>query len=75
MLRGAAKLVIAVDLTFWSTSVELECEKTFVGSSQALAAQDPFVPAATVELSVEQALGPDGSSFPWQTYCLAFAGE
>src|SRR5262249_1701758 len=25
-LRGAAKLIIAVDLTFWSTSVEISCE-------------------------------------------------
>lgn len=31
-LVGSARLVIAVDLTFWSDSVELECHKRFAGS-------------------------------------------
>ncbi|MFG1953482.1 hypothetical protein [Micromonospora sp. NPDC048830] len=71
-LRGAAKLVIAVDLTFWSTSVEITCEKTFVGSEQTLAAEAVCAPATG--FSVEKALGPVGSSFPWRDYCQAFAG-
>jgi hypothetical protein len=74
LLKGEAKLVLTVDLTFWSTSVEISCQKTFVGSDQTLAGRDPFVPDSEVKFSVEKALGPDGSSFPWQTYCQAFAG-
>jgi hypothetical protein len=74
-LRGAARLVIAVDLTFWSTSVEIACEKTFVGSDQALANRDGFALKATGVSSVQHALGPVGSSFPWHTYCRAFARE
>jgi hypothetical protein len=72
-LRGAAKLVIAIDLTFWSTSVEIAASYTIDGSAALVAGQDSFVPAATVEHTVLDALGPDGSSFPWQSYCQAFA--
>jgi hypothetical protein len=75
ILRGAAKLVIAVDLTFWSTSVEIGTSYELVGSSQTLAGHDPFVPDAEVTYSVQDALGPVGASFPWQTYCQAFARE
>ncbi|MBV6696724.1 hypothetical protein [Kitasatospora aureofaciens] len=77
VLSGSAKLVITVDLTFWSTSVTLECHKSFTGSSLASGADHRrFAPAAgTGASSVETALGPQGQSFPWQTYCRAFAGE
>lgn len=84
-LRGSARLVITVDLTFWSTSVTLECHKSFKGPS--LVADPRHAPAASLEgaqvfeeassptSTVEAALGPQGSSFPWQTYCRAFAKE
>ncbi len=74
-LTGAAKLVIAIDLTFWSTSVEIECRKTFVGSDQTLADRERALAPPPVKFTVEQALGRVGSSFPWLTYCQAFAGE
>jgi hypothetical protein len=74
ILRGAAKLVIAVDLTFWSTSVEIACEKSFSGSPLAPAAAGGTV-AGSPESSVVHALGPVGASFPWHSYCRAFAGE
>lgn len=84
-LRGSARLVITVDLTFWSTSVTLECHKSFKGPSLAPGPRD--APTASMEArqaaedaalratTVEAALGPQGSSFPWQTYCRAFAKE
>lgn len=75
VLRGQARLVIAVDLTFWSTSVEITCEKTFTGSDAAVASHDRSALAAAGPSSVEQAWGPVGSSFPWHTYCQAFARE
>ncbi|MFZ3493287.1 hypothetical protein ACODT5_08665 [Streptomyces sp. 5.8] len=76
-LHGSAKLVITVDLTFWSTSVTLECRESFKGPSlaftpeQALSASSSDLHAS----SVEDALGPQGESFPWHTYCRAFAAE
>jgi hypothetical protein len=72
-LRGEAKLVITIDLTFWSTSVELRCEKRFEGPDLALGGATT-APEAVVA-SIKAALGPDGQSFPWQSYCRAFAGE
>jgi hypothetical protein len=80
VLTGSAKLVISVDLTFWSTSVEIGCSKTFAGSqthTMALAAFR-FDGATAIDeggLSVQQALGPDAQSYPWRTYCQAFAQE
>ncbi|MFI8520271.1 hypothetical protein ACIGEZ_20950 [Streptomyces sp. NPDC085481] len=77
VLHGSAKLVITVDLTFWSTSVTLECHKSFKGPSLGFAEQRSL--SAEAERlrasSVETALGPQGESFPWQTYCQAFARE
>ncbi|WP_172652938.1 hypothetical protein [Rhodococcus opacus] len=70
ILRGAARLVITVDLTFWSESVEIECEYTFVGSDHSLAGS---VPSKAPQHTVEEAWGPDSASFPWQSYCQAFA--
>jgi hypothetical protein len=72
VLRGAAKLVITVDLTFWSSSVELTCEKSFAGPPLLL--DDTAMPEA-VSTSVVATLGPVGESFPWRSYCLAFANE
>ncbi|MDQ1031670.1 hypothetical protein QF035_009252 [Streptomyces umbrinus] len=83
-LHGSARLVITVDLTFWSTSVTLECHKSFKGPSLAadprdaltsVEARQPSEDAALSASTVEAALGPQGSSFPWQTYCRAFAKE
>ncbi|MEV7392555.1 hypothetical protein [Streptomyces sp. NPDC091215] len=75
-LSGSARLVITVDLTFFSKSFTLECHKCFGNCppsaglssthSEALTGSDP---------SVQAALEPQGQSFPWQTYCRAFAGE
>ncbi|MFG2934166.1 hypothetical protein [Streptomyces achromogenes] len=75
VLRGKARLVIAVDLTFWSTSVEITCEKTFTGSDQAVAPHDRAALTAANPSSVQHAWGPVGSSFPWHTYCKAFTRE
>jgi hypothetical protein len=75
VLRGRARLVIAVDLTFWSTSVEIACEKTFTGSDQAVRRRDRVALTAAQPSSVEHAWGPVGSSFPWHTYCKAFTRE
>lgn len=75
VLRGEARLLIAVDLTFWSTSVEITCEKTFIGSDETVAPRDRGALAAAGPSSVQQAWGPVGSSFPWHTYCQAFARE
>ncbi|MFD3659952.1 hypothetical protein ACFWVF_05000 [Streptomyces sp. NPDC058659] len=83
-LHGSARLVITVDLTFWSTSVTLECHKSFKGPSLAadprdaltsVEARQPSEDAALSASTVEAALGSQGSSFPWQTYCRAFAKE
>ncbi|MDN3295829.1 hypothetical protein QWM81_17585 [Streptomyces ficellus] len=77
-MRGSAKLVITVDLTFWSTSVTLECHKSFKGPDLSLAPSPALSPTAAPgprSSSVEAALGPQGQSYPWQTYCRAFAGE
>ncbi|MFJ9446209.1 hypothetical protein ACIRRH_30770 [Kitasatospora sp. NPDC101235] len=75
VLSGSATLVITVDLTFFSKTVTLECHKSFGGSSLAAASTGPALAAGPDPSSVEVALGPQGSSFPWQTYCQAFAGE
>ncbi|MCQ6556833.1 hypothetical protein NPS70_27130 [Streptomyces sp. C10-9-1] len=77
VLHGSAKLVITVDLTFWSTSVTLECHKSFKGPSLAFSPEEALA-ASSTELhasSVEDALGQQGESFPWHTYCRAFAAE
>ncbi|MGW4147077.1 hypothetical protein [Streptomyces albogriseolus] len=84
-LHGSARLVITVDLTFWSTSVTLECHKSFKGPSLVAGprtaltapaeARQASADAAPSTSTVEAALGPQGSSFPWQTYCSAFAKE
>jgi hypothetical protein len=66
-LSGSAKLVITVDLTFWSTSVTLRCHKSFKGPSLIAGGDTAAI------TSVEAALGAEGSAFPWQTYCRAFA--
>jgi hypothetical protein len=76
VLSGSAKLVITVDLTFWSKSVEIGCSRTFAGS----AADGPALHAFDARgidggLSVHDALGPDAQSYPWRTYCQAFAEE
>lgn len=75
VLRGEARLLVAVDLTFWSTSVEIKCEKTFTGSDEAVTARDGAALAAAAPSSVQHAWGPVGSSFPWHTYCRAFTQE
>jgi hypothetical protein len=80
VLTGSAKLVITVDLTFWSTSVEIRCSKSFGGSELTpppSRAAELFASAASLEggLSVQEALGPNAQSYPWRTYCLAFAQE
>ncbi|CCK24469.1 hypothetical protein BN159_0090 [Streptomyces davaonensis JCM 4913] len=85
VLHGSARLVISVDLTFWSTSVTLECRKSFAGPSLAVDPRDVLTASEEARQTsagvaprgstVEAALGPQGSSFPWQTYCRAFAKE
>ncbi|MGW7647115.1 hypothetical protein [Streptomyces bobili] len=75
VLHGEARLLIAIDLTFWSTSVEITCKKTFIGSDERVAPRDKGALAAAGPSSVQQAWGPVGSSFPWHTYCQAFARE
>jgi hypothetical protein len=80
VLTGSAKLVITVDLTFWSTSVEISCTKTFAGSeatppAHSMPDRRSFDAVGVGGLSVNAALGPDAQSYPWRTYCLAFASE
>ncbi|MEU5431809.1 hypothetical protein AB0G73_00340 [Streptomyces sp. NPDC020719] len=77
VLSGSAKLVITVDLTFFSKTVTLECHKSFNGASLAATSAHggPALASGPDPSSVEAALGPQGQSFPWQTYCQAFAGE
>ncbi|WP_369182237.1 hypothetical protein [Streptomyces sp. Y1] len=82
MLTGSARLVISVDLTFWSTSVEIGCSKSFGGSEPAPpvhggnpVALVAFMVGPEPGFSVQEALGPDTASYPWQTYCQAFAPE
>ncbi|MFE6062717.1 hypothetical protein [Streptomyces sp. NPDC056431] len=74
VLHGSAKLVITVDLTFWSTSVTLECHKSFPGPSLG-SAPEQALSAALQASSIEAALGQQGDSYPWLTYCRAFSGE
>lgn len=75
-LIGSAKLVATVDLTFWSTSVELECHHRIDGASLPFAAEKGSVDAIDPHSSsVEAAFGPQGESRPWETYCRAFAWE
>lgn len=71
-LSGEAKLVIVVDLALWSTSFELTCRKSFSGGSL-LAADQPAL-AAAADSTVQATLGKQGASYPWLTYCQAFAG-
>ncbi|MBB4717108.1 hypothetical protein BJ965_006990 [Streptomyces luteogriseus] len=75
-LSGSAKLVITVDLTFWSTSVTLECHKSFEAPQLAFAGDLALsaAPNRAHASSVETALGPQGEQFPWQDYCRAFTG-
>ncbi|GHF60624.1 hypothetical protein GCM10018787_05990 [Streptomyces thermodiastaticus] len=75
VLRGEARLVLAVDLTFWSTSVEITCKKTFTGSDQAVHPRAGVALTAAHPSSVQHAWGPVGASFPWHTYCKAFPRE
>ncbi|MFF2079658.1 hypothetical protein ACFVXG_33485 [Kitasatospora sp. NPDC058162] len=78
-LTGSAQLVITVDLTFFSKSFTLECHKCFGNCPSSAGARGALPGAATAataaDPSVRAALGPQGQSFPWQTYCRAFAGE
>lgn len=69
ILKGEARLVIAVDLTLWSTSVEIPASYTITGS-KSLALDRP---TDALSHSVESALGPRDGSFPWRDYCQAFA--
>lgn len=71
-LKGEAKLVIVIDLTLWSASFELTCRKSFAGPD--LFAPDQAALAAPPASSVAATLGPMGQSYPWRTYCRAFAG-
>lgn len=80
-LSGSAKLVITVDLTFFSKSFTLECHKCFGGCPTAASGRGLIGAVAHPDAvtgrdpSVEAALGPQGQSFPWRTYCRAFARE
>lgn len=75
-LIGSAKLVATVDLTFWSTSVELQCHHRIDGASMPFAPDTGCVESTNPQASsVEEALGPQGESRPWETYCRAFAWE
>ncbi|MEV8328217.1 hypothetical protein [Kitasatospora sp. NPDC056731] len=75
-LSGSARLVITVDLTFFSKSFTLECHKCFGNCPPPAGLRRPLSGASTAsDPSVEAALGPQGQTFPWQTYCRAFAGE
>ncbi|MFC9502320.1 hypothetical protein [Streptomyces sp. NPDC057002] len=80
-LSGSARLVITVDLTFWSTSVTLSCHKRFkadlllAGADTGLTGPADGLPAvAPPGASVETALGQQGSHYPWRDYCRAFTG-
>ncbi|MER6300378.1 hypothetical protein ABT247_12500 [Kitasatospora sp. NPDC001539] len=76
-LSGSAKLVITVDLTFFSKSFTLECHKCFGNCPDAAGLRALSAAAPGPDPSVEAALGPGppGTPFPWQTYCRAFTGE
>ncbi|MHA7962275.1 PLL family lectin [Streptomyces sp. L500] len=75
-LSGSARLVITVDLTFFSKSFTLECHKCFGNCPSSARPRGALPGAATAaDPSVRAALGPQGQSFPWQTYCRAFARE
>lgn len=69
ILKGEARLVIAVDLTFWSTSVEIPASYTITGS-RGLAIENA---SDTLSHPVAAALGPVGNDFPWRDYCQAYA--
>ncbi len=80
-LSGSARLVITVDLTFWSTSVTLSCHKRFKADLLAARADtgltgtaDGLPAAVPPGASVETALGKQGSHYPWRDYCRAFTG-
>ncbi|MFR9773207.1 hypothetical protein [Nocardia sp. SC052] len=72
-LEGSAKLVVVIDLTLWSASFELTCRKSFAGPD--MLAPERAAIAAPPASSVAATLGPVGTSYPWRTYCRAFAGE
>lgn len=75
-LIGSALLVATVDLTFWSTSVELPLHYRIDGASLPFAAETRYGTEVDRHASsVENALGPQGESRPWETYCRAFAWE
>jgi hypothetical protein len=80
VVSGSAQLVITVDLTFWSTSVHLECHQTFtrphgLASGRGIAALDAA--GADAIWSINDALGHNPTDptkpYPWLTYCQAFA--
>ncbi|MEA2864105.1 MAG: hypothetical protein QOC84_2061 [Bradyrhizobium sp.] len=60
-LIGRAEISVTVKVLFFSGSVSISCERKFAGSNG-----DPTV-AQMLEVK------PDGSSKPWDDYCLAFA--
>jgi hypothetical protein len=76
-LIGSARLIVVVDLTFWSTSVEIECHQRFDGPRLTFAPDADFFSLAGDRRtsSVTTALEPQGNSRPWDTYCRAFAVE
>jgi hypothetical protein len=60
---GRATLTIEVEVMFFSTSVDISCEKKFAGADD-----DP-----TFEQQMGPKVVPAGSVRPWDEYCLAFA--
>jgi hypothetical protein len=58
---GQAQISVTVKVLFFSGSVKISCERKFAGSNG-----DPTV-AQMLDVR------PDGSSKPWDDYCLAFA--
>lgn len=60
---GRATLTIEVEVMFFSTSVDINCEKKFAGADD-----DP-----TFEQQMGPRLVPAGTVRPWDEYCKAFA--
>jgi hypothetical protein len=57
---GKATLTIEVEVAFFSTSVEVSCERKFAGANK-----DPSFAAI---------MAPGGDRTPWRRYCQAFEG-
>jgi hypothetical protein len=74
---GSATITVEIDLTFWSTSVSVSCERKFAGSNGDPTFDDLMAPAVdalpATAPSTYALLGNAPAFDPFADYCLAYA--